>query len=137
MKDLMIYLNKKYHLSNNKFIYIGHNEHISLNCNDTIKDKEYLTDGYYLKNICNIKYLSISTYSNELYTVRHCKIKLIKGKNKRIWNTLFKENENYKIISNKDNLILKMENYTNRDFDYVICIKKIIPLTLLNKMLKE
>ena len=136
INDLINYINNKYSKSNNKFVYFGQNEHIAFNCDTTNKDKKYLTDGYYLKNIYNIKYLSIATYSNEIYNIWHCalinkcKIKLLKGKNKKIWDNLFKKNENYKIISNND-LELKMLNYTSKDFDYVICIKNNNPITLL------
>jgi hypothetical protein len=134
INDLINYINNKYNKSNNKFIYFGHNEHIAFNSYST--NKKYLTDGYYLKNIFNIKYLSIATYSNEIYNVWHCslinkcKIKLMKGKNKKIWNSLFNKNINYKIISNND-LELKMLNYTSKDFDYVICIKNNNLITLL------
>ena len=139
INDLIQFLNKKNvnSTSNNKFIYLGHNEHIAFNCFGTNKDKKYLTDGYYLKNICNIKYLSIATYSNELYNVWHCieinkcKIKLLKGKNKKIWNDLFNKNKNYKIISNSDSSELKMDDYSITDFDYVICVKKNHKITLL------
>jgi hypothetical protein len=137
INDLINYINNKSSKSNNKFIYFGHNEHIAFNCDATNKDKKYLTDGCYLKNIYSIKYLSIATYSNEIYNIWHCnctinkcKIKLLKDKNKKIWNNFFKKNENYKIISNKD-LQLKMFAYTNNDFDYVICIKNNNPITLL------
>jgi hypothetical protein len=137
INDLMKYINNKYDKSNNKFIYLGHNEHISLNCNATNKNKKYLTEGYYLKNICNIKYLSIATFSNEFYsvheytTLNNCKIKLLKFKNKKLWDSLFKKNENYKIIANSDNIELKMDDYAVKDFDYVICVKNNGPMTLL------
>jgi len=137
INDLIKYLNKKYDKLNNKFIYLAHNEHIAFNCYATNKDKKYLTDGYYLKNICNIKYLSLATYSNELYNVWHCttinkcKIKILKGKNKKIWNSLFKKNENYKIISNNNESKLIMDDYAFTDFDYVICVKNNVPMTLL------
>lgn len=138
INDLIKFLNK----SNNKFIYWAHNEHIALNCFETNKNKKYLTDGYYLKNICNIKYLSIGTYSNELYNVwdcssiNKCEIKLKKGTNKKIWNSLFNKKKNYKIISNSDDLELKMDYYEIIDFDYVICVKKNHKMTLLNEYTK-
>lgn len=126
INDLMNIINNK-SKDINKFVYLAHNEHISFNCNEMRKNKQYLTEGYYLKNILNINYLSIATYSLNIYSIWHCNniiknciIKLIKNKSKK-WNDLFKNHEKYIIIDRKYPLKLGMVDYNNMDFDYVIC----------------
>lgn len=125
INDLIKFINTNN--KKNKFIYIAHNEHIALNCNTSRKEGIYKTEGFYLKNILNLKYLSIATYALNLYSIWHCneimncKIEIIKNKSKK-WNYLFSSNKNSPIIIKNDfPLKLNMSVYNNKDFDYVIC----------------
>lgn len=118
MNDLLNLLRKS---PKNKFVYLAHNEHCAPDCNGMRRNKNYLTDGYYLKNKLNINYLSVATYSLNMYSIWTGKMELVKDKSKK-WNELFENKEDYQIIESETYpKKLNMVDYNNRDFDYVIC----------------
>jgi len=128
INDLILDENKN-KKNKNIYLYFAHNQHISIDCNQTRKDENYKTEGFYLNNNNKIKYLSIATFSQYQYSLWEYdqihKIKEYITKSKK-WDKIFEENNNNSIILDSDNNKYKLpmlnDNYSD-DFHYTICEK--------------